>query len=355
MSTTSALSMATSVPAPMAMPMSARASAGASLMPSPTMATRPRSARRRISRSLPSGSTPAITSSAPTSRWMAAAVRSLSPVSITVRMPMALSSATAARLVGFTVSATAITPSSLPSAAKNSGVLPSSARRRARAPISPVSTPCASIMRRLPASTATPSTAADRPSPGTCMKPSTRASAAIPRASAKPHTARASGCSLGCSTASAVASRRSSGAPGAGSTSVTLGVPWVTVPVLSSTTVRTSWAPSSASADFTRMPLLAPRPVPTMMAVGVASPSAQGHDITSTEMACDRADSSPAPSTIHTANVPSAMTMTTGTNTPLMRSAIFSMGALELVASSTRRMMPASVVSSPTRVARMVK
>ena len=33
--------MATSVPAPIAMPMSARVSAGASLMPSPTMATLP--------------------------------------------------------------------------------------------------------------------------------------------------------------------------------------------------------------------------------------------------------------------------------------------------------------------------
>ena len=40
--TTSALSMATSVPAPIAMPMSALVSAGASLMPSPTMATLPR-------------------------------------------------------------------------------------------------------------------------------------------------------------------------------------------------------------------------------------------------------------------------------------------------------------------------
>src|SRR6187401_1777320 len=39
-STTPADSMATSVPAPMAMPTSARAKAGASLTPSPTMATR---------------------------------------------------------------------------------------------------------------------------------------------------------------------------------------------------------------------------------------------------------------------------------------------------------------------------
>ena len=39
MSTTSAVSMATSVPAPMATPISAWARAGASLTPSPTMAT----------------------------------------------------------------------------------------------------------------------------------------------------------------------------------------------------------------------------------------------------------------------------------------------------------------------------
>ena len=45
--------------------------------------------------------------------------------------------------------------------------------------------------------------------------------------------------------------------------------------------------------------------------------------------------------------------MTTGTNTPAILSATFSMGALVEVASSTRRMMPASVVSAPTRSAFM--
>ena len=135
---------------------------------------------------------------------------------------------------------------------------------------------------------------------------------------------------------------------------MTLGAPSVTVPVLSSTTVRTSWAVSSASADLTRMPLVAPRPVPTMMAVGVARPSAHGHEMTSTLMACDSATSSVAPPSIHTANVTTAMTITTGTNTPDILSAIFSMGAFVEVASSTSRMMPASAVSSPTRSARIV-
>ena len=47
------------------------------------------------------------------------------------------------------------------------------------------------------------------------------------------------------------------------------------------------------------------------------------------------------------------MPMTAGTKTPAILSAIRSMGAFELVASSTRRMMLASVVSSPTAVALM--
>ena len=118
MSTMSALSMAMSVPAPMAMPTSARASAGASLMPSPTMATAPCRASSRTARSLSSGSTPAITSSTPTRRWMACAVRSLSPVSMTVETPIARSCAMAPALDGFTTSATATMPASAPSRAK---------------------------------------------------------------------------------------------------------------------------------------------------------------------------------------------------------------------------------------------
>ena len=68
--TTPADSMATSVPAPMAMPTSARASAGASLTPSPTIATVSAAlpAARRPCWSLSSGSTSAKTSSTPRSR-----------------------------------------------------------------------------------------------------------------------------------------------------------------------------------------------------------------------------------------------------------------------------------------------
>ena len=134
--TTSAASMAISVPAPMAMPISARVSAGASLIPSPTMATFPCSFRERITLSFPSGSTPAMTSSTPAWAPMAFAVRSLSPVSITTRMPMFCSSLTARGLSSLMTSATAIIPRSFPSRLKYNGVLPCSASFSAFARIS---------------------------------------------------------------------------------------------------------------------------------------------------------------------------------------------------------------------------
>ena len=93
------------------------------------------------------------------------------------------------------------------------------------------------------------------------------------------------GCSEPCSAAAAKARRSSSATPGAAITSVTVGRPTVSVPVLSNTTVSTFASVSSAVALLTRTPTSAPRPVATMMAVGVASPIAHGHAITSTATA----------------------------------------------------------------------
>ena len=56
------------------------------------------------------------------------------------------------------------------------------------------------------------------------------------------------------------------------------------VPVLSSTTVWARPVSSSETAVLNRMPWRAPTPLPTMIATGVASPSAHGQLITSTEM-----------------------------------------------------------------------
>ena len=68
-----------------------------------------------------------------------------------------------------------------------------------------------------------------------------------------------------------------------GKRSVTCGLPSVIVPVLSKTMASTSCKVSKASADLIKIPWLAPLPVPTIIATGVAKPSAQGQEIINTE------------------------------------------------------------------------
>ena len=131
------------------------------------------------------------------------------------------------------------------------------------------------------------------------------------------------------------------------------------VAVLSSKTVRTSFALCSASASLYRMPIDAARPVAAMTATGVASPSAQGHEITSTLIAilktCGTVTATaPVPHRIiHTAKVSAAMQRTTGTKMPAILSTVFSIGALEEPASRTIFMIRERTVSSPTFSARM--
>ncbi|MNT73720.1 hypothetical protein D3C72_2124630 [compost metagenome] len=83
----------------MAMPMLARFMAGASLMPSPIMATLRCSASLAISSTLPSGSRLA-RQPMPSSVAMASAARGLSPVSMMLCSPSALSSCSAAAASG---------------------------------------------------------------------------------------------------------------------------------------------------------------------------------------------------------------------------------------------------------------
>jgi hypothetical protein len=63
-----------------------------------------------------------------------------------------------------------------------------------------------------------------------------------------------------------------------------IGFPLVRVPVLSNTKVVIEEIFSSMSPPFIRIPYLAAMPVPTITAVGVARPRAQGHAITKVEM-----------------------------------------------------------------------
>ena len=129
-------------------------------------------------------------------------------------------------------------------------------------------------------------------------------------------------------------------------------VPVVTVPVLSSTTTSTVLVDSSASGPLIRMPSWAPRPVPTIRAVGVARPSAHGQAMINTATAAANAAVEPAPAPSQKPRVATEIVMTMGTKTPEIRSASRWAWALPVWASSTSRAIWASWVSDPTRVAR---
>ncbi len=64
-----------------------------------------------------------------------------------------------------------------------------------------------------------------------------------------------------------------------------------------------------------RIPSCAPRPVPTMSAVGVASPSAHGHAMISTATAAENAAVASPVTTTQPASVASERTSTIGTKT----------------------------------------
>ncbi|MNE29467.1 hypothetical protein D3C80_1229490 [compost metagenome] len=121
------------------------------------------------------------------------------------------------------------------------------------------------------------------------------------------------------------------------------------------------------------MPNSAPRPAPTISAVGVARPRAQGQAITSTAT-LDSSPTRPADSSASTqgsqvvphsrrprsdspqssqmARLARLMSSTTGTKRPVMRSANSWIGTLVLCACSTRSITWARKVSWPTLVAR---
>mmetsp|Transcript_12737 Transcript_12737/g.44242 ORF Transcript_12737/g.44242 Transcript_12737/m.44242 type:complete len:356 (+) Transcript_12737:314-1381(+) len=337
MSTKSAASMATSVPAPTAIPTSAAASAGASFTPSPTMATHvgcpPSEAGRcssRMASALPAGGTSACTCLMPTSSPTARAVRQLSPLTMWHSTPILPSAATTPPASGLMASETAKVATSSPPTASDTHVLarPSISSRNASASGGSWA-PHSAISARLPTATDSAPTAQRMPLPGTASKPAAsgparprthdasvsappdarlgrlalrpEAAGALPAGGdASPVTvpdsrpslayarrARASGCSL--HTSAAATSLSASGRPPLrfdhSLCMVTLGRPSVRVPVLSNTTLRTLPARSSASPPLMRMPCDAPTPVPTITAVGVARPRAHGHAVTSTAMA----------------------------------------------------------------------
>ncbi len=268
-------------------------------------------------------------------------------------------------------SATARTPIIWPSTATIMAVLASSSSRLRSSSTRSVEMPSSFISRRLPTKTLFSPTFARTPLPVAAWKSVTGFRATplslAPRAMATP-----SGCSDPASTLPASSRTSVSLKPSAGITSVTSGFPLVIVPVLSNTTMRTSFMVWIASPLRMRTPFSAPMPLPTIRAVGVASPSAQGHAITSTAIMAARA-SVTAPSvgsthgstrlaarrtarngpgmTSHMVSVKPAMTSTVGTKIPVTLSANSWMGTLVPWASSTSLMTWARKLSLPTLVA----
>ncbi len=105
------------------------------------------------------------------------------------------------------------------------------------------------------------------------------------------------------------------------------------------------------------MPFSAPLPVPTIIAVGVARPKAQGQAIISTAIKTVKAKISDGsgPKVHQSRALRVAISTTAGTNQAAIWSTKRWTGALEPWASSTRRIIRASIVSLPTLVARIQK
>ena len=106
---------------------------------------------------------------------------------------------------------------------------------------------------------------------------------ATPRSCAPETMAAASGCSLAFEAGGQPSTDASVWS--ASDDRRTRGLPSVSVPVLSTTSVSTFSISSSASASLMSTPSFAPRPTPTMMETGVAKPRAQGHAMMSTLIA----------------------------------------------------------------------
>ena len=277
------------------------------------------------SAALSPGSTSASTRSMPTWRAIAWAVRRCRRSASPPRASAAQGGDRLARL-GFTVSATAMRPALAVDGHEH--VLPArrappSARRGAaarcpRARISRHADEHAAV-RRAP------------PRPGRRWPETPTGGRASPRALASATMASPSGCSDPCSAAAASArssSRRRNRRERHDVGDHRVG-PRVRVPVLSSTTTVTRWAPRAPRRFESARRARRPRPVADHDRGGRGQTQAQGQAITSTATALASAwtAAGAGPNSNHTTKVSAAMPITTGTNTAATRSARRWMGA----------------------------
>ena len=180
-----------------------------------------------------------MTRSIPARRPTASAVLRLSPVSMTTENPSALSPATTEAASSFNVSAMPRTPAAAPSMATPIRVHPSPESLSALSFKEFKGTPLSSRSFRLPARTVRPATTARTPSPPKARNPSGSAGL-MPSSAAFSSTARPRGCSERFSAEETQKRRFPASKPSTGATSMTWGLPRVSVPVLSKTTVRTA-------------------------------------------------------------------------------------------------------------------
>mmetsp|Transcript_60030 Transcript_60030/g.142093 ORF Transcript_60030/g.142093 Transcript_60030/m.142093 type:complete len:339 (-) Transcript_60030:260-1276(-) len=291
-SATSAVSSATSEPAaPMAMPTVALAMAGASLTPSPTIATFPCSVRSfLISSTFCSGIRSPRASVRPTVWATASATFWLSPeIMIKRSMPSLRSSAMTSPATGRGVSITPITPRNWLPLRTIMVVRPSATSFLFASSTSVGTLESGSSVNNtgLPMCTVSPLSCACTPRPVMLLTSDACSKLALsPRRSLAPVTmAAASGWSLCSSTASATASNSSSGTPCAGTTSVSFGLPSVRVPVLSKAMDVSVPRFSSGPPPLTSTPPRAARATPLKTALGTEIAKAQGLAATSTAIA----------------------------------------------------------------------
>ena len=287
-SVTWALDIATSVPVPMAMPTSAAASAGASLMPSPAIATRrPSACSRATSSALSCGRTSPCTSSMPSCRATASRGRPAVARGHHDAQPGACSAsiASAARVLdrighGDQADARAVEPRG------TSRVAPSSAqplgrvgqRHRRRHPTS-----CMSAA--LPSASDATVDAPAHAEAGHRLEVRRRRQRAGRVAAPRRRSHRRAGARCPGRGWRRAAALRRPARRRCPITSRNAGRPCVSVPVLSTISVSIVRSRSIASASRNRTPACAARPVATMIDIGVARPSAQGQAMISTATA----------------------------------------------------------------------
>ena len=290
-------SFAADVPVFIATPTSAWASAGASLVPSPVIATsRPPSCSRRIRASLSSGVASARKSSTPASSAIALAVSGLSPVIITVRMPIRRSSSNRSRMPSLTTSLRWMTPrarAGSPStrSATTSGVPPAPEIASTIAPelARRVSPPCSRT--HVDDRAAAPLRICRPPSRSTplirvCAVNGTnvargqlaraRARAARSAVLARTTIERPSGVSSARLDSCAASAQLGASTPSTGRNSAACRLPRVMVPVLSSSSVLTSPAASTARPDIASTLRCTSRSMPAMPIADSSAPMVVG-------------------------------------------------------------------------------